>query len=675
MNVTNSLHQKILNISAHNDHIKDIVKNSKPINGLIELIWNSLDADATDITIQYRPNELGGIDFINCNDNGHGIDYDVAEREFSSLGGSYKKIKLKSPNGRTYHGKEGKGRYKSLLLGHNIKYKSIYIDKIDNIKKEFEIRINEGDLSKCTLSEQPFVCIDQSVKTGVSIEIKNTIATASTFEIENMRTLEALFAVYYLNKRDFSIVFDNTAQVMPLDFENQILIKKETAFADKDNSYIVKLIHWKTIGDSKLHYCNKAGISLFTDNLGIRTQFPLSLYIISDYVDKLNENNEIIGELNPQIADIKLKAQTFVRDYIREIKCKEAEKLISSLKEHKIYPYKDEPLNEIEKVERQMFDIIALELDEHLDIINKRDSRERQSKKDKSTKFVLELIKNALRKDHNTLSKLLEEVVNLSRAKREELTDLIQKTPLAKIIDTTKEVTDRLSTIQALRAMLFERDLKKAVKERKHLQQIVQRETWIFGNDYADGSYDVNLENVLKAYLEFLKRDGFQGNIEEIENIEEKLADIPDICLFNQYGQGKAGYYENLVIELKRPSKTITEEEIAQIKRYAMAVSEDGRFPKDKTEWKFILLADKLNKQAEFDCKVGDRKFGHIHVSEDKRVNVYVVKWGDLLNEAEAKLNYLKEKLNYNILSNKEALEKLNKKYSEYLPSNTMDLV
>ena len=98
---------KELEIKVQQDHIESLTR-SNGINAIAELIWNSLDADANEIRINYDKNILGKYEYISVEDNGHGLSYQMAENVFQKLGGSDKKINPKSPEGRSYHGKEGK---------------------------------------------------------------------------------------------------------------------------------------------------------------------------------------------------------------------------------------------------------------------------------------------------------------------------------------------------------------------------------------------------------------------------------------------------------------------------------------------------------------------------------------------------------------------------------------
>ena len=78
-----------------------------------------------------------------------------------------------------------------------------------------------------------------------------------------------------------------------------------------------------------------------------------------------------------------------------------------------------------------------------------------------------------------------------------------------------------------------------------------------------------------------------------------------------------------------------------------------------------------MNDDAISECNQKDRSFGHIDTKDN--YDVYVKKWGDLLNEADARHQYLKTKLNYNIEENEEGIKILKTKHSEYLPEELLE--
>lgn len=97
------------------DHMKR-VSQTKPVVALCELIWNSLDADATDIYIQFSKNVLGGYDKIIVKDNGTGITVSQIKNYLGYIGNSWKTKRNTTESGRPIHGKKGEGRFKAFRL-------------------------------------------------------------------------------------------------------------------------------------------------------------------------------------------------------------------------------------------------------------------------------------------------------------------------------------------------------------------------------------------------------------------------------------------------------------------------------------------------------------------------------------------------------------------------------
>jgi len=97
---------KGLTIVVEQDHIESLTK-ANGTTALAELIWNSLDADASEISVDYVSSPINGYESISVTDNGHGLTYFHAEEVFTKLGGSAKRNSTLTPNGRSYHGKEG----------------------------------------------------------------------------------------------------------------------------------------------------------------------------------------------------------------------------------------------------------------------------------------------------------------------------------------------------------------------------------------------------------------------------------------------------------------------------------------------------------------------------------------------------------------------------------------
>lgn len=648
---------KSVNIQVARDHLERLTK-ANGTNALMELIWNSLDADSKNITVSTKEGSLG-ITQITIEDNGNGINYKEAEVVFGTLGGSAKKIRRLSPGNRKLHGEEGKGRFKSLSLGNNVKFESVYQDN-DQLKY-FDITIDANNIQGAEISDVKTLQKGKG-STGVKVTLNNVNQDcASIISTDKIyKQIEEKLAVYYLAYPDFNISINKRQ----LDFQHFIIRRFEDDFkvnpenTEKEIPFKIRILEWSIQNDRNIFLCNQAGISYAEIPLRIKApSFNISIYILSDYIDEIQKTGNIdFGENEPVVRIVIDAARDIARKYVRDRMHEDAKSFIEEAKKEGIYPYHGKASSEIETVQRKVFDILALNINEY---VPKFSEQEKENKK-----FTFCLVKEALESDSKSLQKIISEAIKMPKTKQDELAEILEKTSLADITTAIKEVSDRLRVLYELKLILLEPKTRDKVLERKHLHQIVKHNTWVFGDDYSLGVEDVNLKNVLKSHLQLLGRDDFQEVLDEKDN--DGLKDIPDICLYKQFPRGKAGYFENFVLELKRPSKKSGITELDQVKRYAQAISTDGRFDMKKNEWTVVLLVTEMDSTLEFEYEQDGKPLGEI--IKKKNLTVLVKKWIDVLTDAESRYQYLKEKLNYSISHDEEGIKLLKTRYSEYLP-------
>ncbi len=649
---------KSVKVKVAKDHLERLTKASGA-TAIMELIWNSLDADAQNILIRYVQNPIG-IEEIVISDDGHGIPYKEAEEIFGTLGGSAKKVRRTSPNQRKLHGQEGQGRYKGLALGLLMVMETTYIDRDDKLKS-YTITIDGNNINDAVLSDISIVRGGQG-RPGTTVRIHNVIqANASILLTERLhQQLEEKLAVYYLAYPNFQITINN----YKLDFTKYIIKQDSKAVTITDDeqsklSFNVKLLEWSLPTEKSIYLCNSSGISYTDMKLGIRTSnLHISVYIQSDYIEELHNKGLLPFSQNGEvITGVVAEAKDFARTYIRRRLHESAYDFIQDAKREGIYPYHEAPQNHVQEAQRQVFDIVALNINEY---VPKFSDQETANKK-----LIFSLVKEALESDSKALQKILTEAVTLPKDKQEELAELLEKSSLAEITTAVKEISDRLRTLYEMKLLLLDPDMRKMVLERKHIQKIIKNNTWIFGDDYTYGVDDVNLKNVLRSHLKQLGREDFEDVISAEDN--PALNDIPDFCLFKKFPRGRAGFYENLVIEIKRPSKHSGMDELEQVKRYARSISTDGRFDSSRTDWTVVLLVTEMTEDLEFEYHQEGRPRGEI--LRKKNLTVMVMKWIDILTDVEARHEFLKTMLNYEVTNDEEGIKLLKEKYAAYLPA------
>lgn len=631
------------------------ISQEQPKRALKELIWNSCDADASKIIINYETNELGGIQRIKVEDNGHGIQYNNVDDFFGALGKSYKMEKNISPRGRYYHGKLGQGRYKSLSLGEYISWKSYYNN--DGEIFEFDILCQTNDLKTVLITP----AVKSSKETsGVIVTIDNVDESRvnSLLNEEDVKTdLISTFASYLNAYKDIEIYYND----YKLDPNEHIKDKKEIIieyFNEKNGKTYyskVSIIKWSELSERKIYICGDRGVVYHENIINSSKQLPISVYLMSSYFDDLNISNTM-SPLDDGYRFIINEANDFINDYIREELSNSAVEQVNELKKDKIYPYEGEAKTDVEKVERQIFDILTVEINRYSPKI-KTSNRE-------TKKLTYRLIKEALKNSPDSVTKILTEVFSLSNYQQNELAELLEFTTLPSIINTAKVISDRLLFLNGLEKMIYDADVSKPIRERTQFHKILLNELWIFGEKYVYGADDISLKNVLKEYISSLGREELIPEIPK-EAISD-LARIPDICLWQQYPNREESV-ENLIIELKRPSCILTKKELDQIEDYAYEISNNKVFPKDKTRWNFLLIAKDYNDFVKFKLKQSDGNgVGNYYNSQEGSISISIKRWSDLILENKLKYSFLKEKLKYKIDNDEQGLDYVKNKYNRY---------
>ncbi|MBT2617245.1 MULTISPECIES: hypothetical protein [unclassified Bacillus (in: firmicutes)] len=422
----------------------------------------------------------------------------------------------------------------------------------------------------------------------------------------------------------------------------------------------LKIIEWKSGKHKNLYLCGLEDICIDEEISSVRTTaFSHTAFLKSNIISKLvDENRFDIRELDESYIILRDEALKKIKELYRERLADAASNEVIKIKNDKIYPFIGEAKNDVDKATRQVFDIFAYKVNEFIPEFSKATKNSKQ--------LTYRLLKEALETNPTSLKFILSEVLTLSTEQQNELASILEKTSLDSIINTTNLISNRISFLYGLEGILYGENFHKRLKERSQLHKILLNELWLFGEHYSYSYDDVTLKKVLKQHIKELGRRDFE---EEIDFSKlTGLDDIPDIGLSRQCIIGEQDNYENLVIELKRPSCTITEKELNQIKKYAYTIEENMYFDKEKTKWKFILVGTKFDKYTKKELNQHNRTQGLLYKSSDSNLEVWVKEWNQVIQEAKGKYQHLKDKLELNMTNNEEGLYYLREKYKEYLP-------
>ncbi len=648
---------KRVSVSVQNDYLERMSK-TRPINAVAELVWNSLDADADKIKVKLFENEMGGLEKLTVADNGHGLDYALAEHAFGSLGGSWKKKERKTRGKKRFlHGRQGKGRFSAFALGQTVEWRSKF--KTDGKAAKFSVIGKRASLGTFEIGDE-----DQtpSAKTGMEVVVQDFDHNfPSLLGDSAAQALTEQFALYLAQYRGVSIEY-NGVTLDPFSIVNYsadypyAIARKEVP---ADIQVVLTVVEWKCETERALYFCDAEGLTLKQVS-PIRVHAPsfwFTAYLKSAYFRELEENGTIdLEELNPDLNNVVETAKTKLREHFRRRAAETAANVVEEWKKTKVYPYESEPRDILEEAERQVFDVVALNLNSY--------SLEFERSEADTKKLVLKLLRTVLGTNPPELQRILGSVIELPEDKQKDLAELLSKTTLQAIINAAKVITNRLDFLKGIEQLVFDAELKERLLERKQLHRILATEPWIFGEQYHLALDDESLTKLLKKHNELLNRD-----VEVYEPVvrEGDREGIVDLMLSKLVPMPQGERREHLVIELKRPTQKINSEIAQQIKSYAMAVVADERFKNTQTRWVFWAISNDLTKEVEEDVSQANRPEGILYQSKSGDVTVWVKTWAEVLQECEGRMNFYKKQLEYSA-TQASGLEHLKATYEKYLP-------
>ncbi|MCK5346530.1 MAG: hypothetical protein KAR20_24140, partial [Candidatus Heimdallarchaeota archaeon] len=389
---------------------------------------------------------------------------------------------------------------------------------------------------------------------------------------------------------------------------------------------------------------------------GVRSpSIDYTAYLSSPKIEKhYSDSSLAFDTMHEDIRQLVELAKDRLRKHIRLQMAKEAADVVEEWKYLEIYPYK-EIVNPIEQVEKEVFDIVAARVNEQHPTFKNSDTDNK--------KLTLALIKQSLETNPSSLTSILRDVLKLSVEEQNEFADLLKRTTLSSIIRASSIVTQRLDTIRAFEYIIFDKEWKKKLLERTQLHRLLVHELWIFGEDYTLDNDDESLTQVLKKHIQKLGREELAEDI-KVETIEG-VQGIPDLLLSRRFTYSR-DQFENLVIELKRPSVTLGQSELGQLEDYAITVSEDEMFDTNKCRWKFVLLGNNLNDYVKAKADQDGLPKDCAFKSKNGNVSVYVKCWADIFAEAKQRYEFFRKSLE--IEAKKESgMEKWKNKYSHII--------
>lgn len=643
-------------IQLGGDGVKSILNNYSASESIAEYIWNGFDAGATKIEVSYEENELGSLKYIAITDNGRGIPQDLLSVKFKPFHESEKALKkVDSKHHSLLHGKNGVGRLTFFTFANTATWATVY--EKNRKRYTYDIVIRSSDLHSYSGARTDAVEVsDSQPSTIVTFEgIRDLSAGSMETDIRQYILQEFCWFLELFKHKEFSISFNGET----LDHQEMILTeaKEEIVHAETSTNFKVKYIQWKKKLNkefSRYYLIDSEGNENYKSTTLLNNKgdkFYHSVYITSDYFDnfifdeKTDDKQSTLQNKNGKISsqrDEEFKyLLTEFNDYLRRMRSphlqKVADDLVERYEKEKIIPdaknsWEVPRINELKSLIKGVYQI------------QPKIFSDSSIEQKKTFVHLLNALLDSDRRDQ--IYTIIDSVVRLDPLEQDKLAELLKTNELDNIIHTIQMVNDRHTTVDALKAIIYNKDLN--ALEPDHLQRVLDYNFWVFGEQYnLVASTEDKFEKALSEYLYLLRDD---DNEEKQDVTMESPDKNKEMDLFLCRKSVENNRIHNLVIELKRPSVLLGEKEVSQIKKYQRAIFSDDRFNGDNTHWDFILVGNKFNTSGFIEGEIGTNK-GHgekdngLIFSKDN-CKIYVRKWSDVFADIECRYKFLQDQLN-----------------------------
>lgn len=619
--------------------IRKVLNKYTPQRAIAEYIWNGYDAHATEVRVNtISENIFDSIIKVSVKDNGDGIIYEQLQVVFKKFYESHKSVKG-NVDSRFSRGKNGYGRFTFFKFANIATWNTIY-KKEDGYFK-YSIDIKAQTLTDYQASLPELIDATTSMTEVVFDEINNDDLSTNWVEEKLIPYLKAEFAWFfkvhpecrlYVNDQLLdcsSVIADSEMFDLPIRLEGideelfHIYYFQWNVKPQEEYSRFYFMSSDGNLKHQKTTLYNNKG-DYFWHSVLVKSTFFNSLADIEDDDERnlfsslperrifkaLKDNlNEYLGKKRRPF--LKAKAEVLIGDY-------ESEDLFSFIgkspweKERKLYLQSF--IKELYVVEPAVF------------------TKLNASQK----KIFIRLLDQVMDTDNNdNLFKILDAVVELEEEYKAQFAKILENTKLKNVVTTLQLIEDRLETIKALRLINFDHTLKAG--EVKHLQKLIERHYWIFGEEYRFVcAEEVKFQEALNRYKYIL-----------YGLTEEEYVTHPDknkeMDLFVTGQDFKNGGPSNLVVEIKNPTNVpkLNMDHYTQINKYMNVIMKQEGFNDPNTFWTFLLIGLKIDDVAEQQIK---EPLTGLCIEKDN-YRLYMKTWAQVLNETDARHKYLKEKL------------------------------
>lgn len=647
--------------------IKKILNSYKPEEALSEYIWNGFDAGATEVHLSFEEmGGLGALSSISVADNGSGINYTNLISKFKPFLHSEKQQDdISERHHSLTHGKNGYGRLTFFVFAQKAVWETVYQDGGKNYK--YAITVESENLENYQTTSN--VTEIKKSNSGTVVTFSGTTVTKEDFLEKVKPYLEVEFGWFLelYKDRNFNIFVDGKK----LEYTDIIGERdsRTISHTSSNATFELSFIRWnKPLKNeySRFYLVDSSGGEKWKSTTKLNNKgddFYHSVYITSSYFDTF--------EYHPKQDD---KQPSLIGHTKNDTSFKYLEEEITKFLRDKRRPFLevfvDQKIEEFQKagvlpIPKSEWDIPKnIELTNVVRGLYVIQPKIFTSATDDQKKIFIRLLDSLLdTSEREHILQIIDEVLGLDENDKHDLLELLKTTKLSGIIRAQKLVEDRFTFVNQLKEIIFRPEFK--ANERDHLQKVMDRHFWIFGEEFAlVSTTEAKFETAITKYVHLLRGHSKPVKLEHPDKNKEM-----DLFLCRQ--NVGTDSIENLIIEIKSPTVKLGVDEVNQLKKYEQVIKSAPECNSPNMSWTFILVGNTFNTSGYIEGEIqnaqnhGEKQKGLIYSVGNSKM--YVRKWAQVFTEFECKHKFIQDQLNID-------RTKLKSDYSELetLMSDTM---
>ena len=634
---------------------------------LCELINNSIQADAKNIklSIDYTDESVPSplpVSRMVLRDDGCGVHINEIGEKLLDIGTANKK------------GGKGVGRFAAFQIGNKFTIETVGYSpddktwshaviplKSEDFKKEDDVRQVDIDTIEELLDKKTDTYYQITIEDLYDIEAGNREPRkrlTKKFNKENIK--DSLFETYCLKVFNGDISFYvNNEKINPKDYiigepERKLgnYIDKKEAEHRVEMDYIQikgldKIRVYLTTLNAGVHenaLCFEYAAPWLSPNIGGWLVYYYAEGITSDIL-----RNADLEDMDEEFSSYR----QFVKDQLNSFfkgKNNKYDEFVSNLREDVYYPFKDGNTSESQLL---AFDKLAFMVEDKYGLLEK---------KNKARSILYPLVKRSI--SSGDFETVLKSVLKLPEKSVKQFNELLGRSELEDVIEFSDKVSKKIQDLEFIEKLTIS-EISKRVKERSELHKFLTKMLWIFGEQYSNNTTllsDKNLENNLRKLSEDCmeyKASKKDDNINEDVTGSAKK-NITDLFMYSERILDEEKR-EVMIVELKAPRVKISPKELSQVRKYATQIAQSNYAPRD-VNFVVYLVSSEINDEAQLEIpgKEGNPYF--LMSPKNSNVNVYVMRWADIIEKSRRRLQYLSSLLK---TKDVDVVEKAKKEFPE----------